>query len=119
MKKIKLLPIHGHRYASGKRYFLVDDDNNQIMCYGLKSYNTYIIRIENNRMVVTGLYSATTRKHISWFLASLPHHIRYDVVKKAVGSHMAIELDTGDLVDLTKEESVFITNCRHSAPFIM
>lgn len=77
-------------------------------CY-LKSYSTIVIKIEDNRMVVTGLYSATTRRHIGWFLADVfGCKFNYYDIKKAENLGYAIDTSTGEPLELTEEEREFI-----------
>lgn len=77
-------------------------------CY-LKSYSTLVIKIEDGRMVVTGLYSATTRRHIGWFLKDVCNgRFSYHDIKKANNLGYAINVFTGEPLVLTEEEKEFI-----------
>lgn len=66
----------------------------------LISYTTAVLIIDHatNVMEVTGLYSATTRRHISWFLDEYFYYIDYDMVKNAYEQGKKINVITGDLV---------------------
>lgn len=56
------------------------------------SYTTPVLIIKNGEMEVTGLYSATTRKQITWFLREYLPHISYQDVKKAYEKGTKIKL---------------------------
>lgn len=64
------------------------------------SYKTMVLQtnIDTNIMIVTGLYSNTTRKHISWYLAERFLHISYDTIKKAYDEKKNINIITTELV---------------------
>lgn len=80
----------------------------------LKSYKTYVIRIRDSRMVITGLYSSTTRRHISWFLKDKLSKFTFQDVRKADLLGYAIDVNTGEPLELTEEEVVFINRQRRS-----
>lgn len=62
------------------------------------SYNTDVIYIDKDGwLYVSGLYSATTRRHISWFLNEyLPLLNYYDIKSLYCSNHM-INIHTGEL----------------------
>lgn len=66
----------------------------------LISYTTKVIIVDRttNVLEVTGLYSATTRRHISWFLDEYFYHIDYYTVKNAYEQGKKINVITGDLI---------------------
>lgn len=66
----------------------------------LISYTTDVLIVNYNTdiMEVTGLYSSTTRRHISWYLAERFPHISYYTVKKAYDNKKNINIVTGELV---------------------
>lgn len=55
----------------------------------LISYTTLVIRmtfVDGKRYLeCTGTYSATTRKHIGWFLKEYAQHLTYQDMKRIVG----------------------------------
>lgn len=80
MYKVKRLS--GHNQANCRVYIY---DNGDIDMY---SYNTRVISISNGNIECTGLYSATTRKHIGLFVREyLPKFDYYDM-KGIVGRGM-------------------------------
>lgn len=60
----------------------------------LISYVTPVICVDKNtnKLTCNGTYSATTRKHISWFLAEYFPRIDYYDVKKIAGKNEFIQL---------------------------
>lgn len=69
-------------------------DNGDIV---LRSYATDVLycRNENNTMICTGTYSATTRKHIGWFLREYAPSVSYADVRDAYDHDEAIVLYPG------------------------
>lgn len=71
-----MLALNNHKYAQcGVKIY-----DNKIV---LQSYATDVIYIDllNRRIMCTGLYSATTRKHISWFLSEYFPSIPYQTIR--------------------------------------
>jgi hypothetical protein len=66
----------------------------------LISYRTEVLIIDYNTniMEVTGLYSMTTRRHISWYLMERFPHIDYYTVKKAYEEGKKVNIITGQLI---------------------
>ena len=61
------------------------------------SYNTDVIYIDNEGwLYVTGLYSATTRKQISWFLNEYVPQLNYYDIKRLCYSNLMINIHTGE-----------------------
>lgn len=86
----------------------------------LKSYDTIVIRVKDGRLVVSGTYSSTTRRHIGWFLRDkFGCRLCYQDIKKADNLGCAIELDSYNFVELSDEETSFIREQREtfSCPF--
>ena len=75
----------------------------QVKQYGdviiLQSYATDVIIIENGVMQVTGLYSMTTRKHISAFMREYHPEYGFKLCKECVEKNIKW--------DLTKNQPVF------------
>ena len=72
--------LRGHEHANAIVVFTEDGVLN------LYSYDTLIISVDsdssgNRQIMCTGLYSMTTRKHISWFLREYLPDITYNRVR--------------------------------------
>lgn len=69
-------------------------DGHKTLC----SYGTIVAECSAEGWVrVFGLYSATTRKHIGWFMHSLG--LDYPTAKEIYEEHLAINIHTGEVVD--------------------
>lgn len=111
LKKHLYANCHGYNIAK-KTY--VDDGTCvaiETVEYGLVSYNTIVMRVKNNRLVVTGLYSATTRKHINWWLDGC-FYTPYRVIKQLATDMVALDVHTGEILPLTTEELEFVNDER-------
>ena len=66
----------------------------------LVSYTTEVLITDytTNLMEVTGLYSNTTRRHISWYLMEYFPHIDYYTIKRAYEQNKKVNIITGELV---------------------
>ena len=65
------------------------------------SYNTDVIYIDNDGwLYVSGLYSATTRKQIGYFLKEYVSHLNYYVIKWLYYSKRTINIHTGEVKKL-------------------
>ena len=64
----------------------------------LQSYATDVIVVENGYMKCTGLYSMTTRKHISAFLWECYPGISFNKVKEIAGTDMKIDVMDGKII---------------------
>ena len=62
----------------------------------LQSYATDVIIISDGVMTVTGLYSATTRKHISAFMREIG--LDYQTAKKAFEGNYKFDIYTGEVI---------------------
>jgi len=63
----------------------------------LQSYATDVIIVEDGWMECTGLYSMTTRKHISAFLWEYYPHISFNMVKAIAGTGDKLDVLTGEV----------------------
>ena len=63
----------------------------------LQSYATDVIIVKNGLMECTGLYSMTTRKHISAFLWEYYPHITFQMVKTIANSDKKLDVLTGEI----------------------
>lgn len=106
--------IPQHKYAQARMYSITPNVGCGESEWGLISYSTIVIRVKNMRLVVTGTYSATTRKHIGWWLHSQYTHLTYQGIKKLANDMLALDLTTGEVVTLTQEEKDFINAERSS-----
>lgn len=121
-KSIVYRNLYKHNYASARSFFEtveVINSNDVIVAirctsYGLRSYNTDVIRVKNNRLVVTGTYSATTRKHISWWLNEYGAGLTYQQIKKCYEENVALDLRIKEYVPLNEEEKNYIATEQHT-----
>lgn len=70
--------------------------------YILISYTTPVAYITNTRwLVVNGLYSMTTRRHIRAFLKEhCDAYISFDSIRQMIADHYAMNLDTGEVMPI-------------------
>ena len=64
----------------------------------LQSYATDVIIVKNGIMECTGLYSMTTRKHISAFLSEYYPSISFNMVKAIAGTEKKLNVETGKVI---------------------
>lgn len=64
----------------------------------LQSYFTDVIIVKDGWMECTGLYSMTTRKHISAFLWEYYPSISFNMVKAIAGTGKRLNVMTGEVV---------------------
>lgn len=64
----------------------------------LQSYATDVIIVNNGFLECTGLYSMTTRKHISAFLWEYYPQVSFNTVKAIAGTGKKIDLLTGEVI---------------------
>ena len=76
-------------YAQAKVRDYRDINSDMIV---LQSYKTDVIYVEKGVMSCTGLYSMTTRKHISAFLAEYYPHISFYDVKAIAGTDKSLRV---------------------------
>lgn len=71
----------------------------------LFSYNTLVVSIDVNGWVqVFGLYSMTTRKHISAFAKEYAQPLDFHTLKKVYNDKMVINMHTGEVITLEEYE---------------
>lgn len=80
--------IKGHEYAN----CIVKIYDDEIV---LKSYETDVIIVADNWLYITGLYSATTRKHIGWFMREY-YGLTYQFAKELHSKQLAYNVKTGE-----------------------
>jgi hypothetical protein len=81
--------LTNHPYAQCK--IIIND--NSIAC---QSYNTIVATINNGWLVINGLYSATTRRHIGEFVKEYAN-INYQIAKRLYGDGFKYNIYTGEL----------------------
>ena len=64
----------------------------------LQSYNTDVIIVEDGWLECTGLYSMTTRKHISAFLWEYYPQVSFQMVKAIAGTGKKLDILTGEVM---------------------
>lgn len=62
----------------------------------LQSYRTDVIIIDHDWLECTGLYSMTTRKHISAFMSEYGNGFTFHDVKKTLEGHYRLNIATGE-----------------------
>lgn len=85
--------LSAHPYAQA---FVEIDDNNNI---SLWSYRTLVAKIEGDWLTVNGLYSATTRRHISSFMHEYTQ-FDYNTAKQIYTDGKSLDITTGEVVDI-------------------
>lgn len=100
--------LQGHT-TKNARYF-VDGDGR-----GLISYHTKVLIIKDGVLFCTGLYSATTRRHIGWFLSEYLPTFNYYDIKKLYLDNMAINIYTGEVLPLTPKQKRVVREEYNSA----
>lgn len=78
--------LKGHEYANCKVKMTGDD-------IILHSYSTDVIIVSDDWMYITGLYSATTRKHIGWFMREY-FGLSYQFAKELHSKQLAYNVKT-------------------------
>lgn len=62
----------------------------------LQSYNTIVAEIDSNGwLLINGLYSMTTRKHIGWFMHEIG--LTYQDAKNLYNDSMKMNIYTGEI----------------------
>lgn len=115
----KSMPLKNHKHANCKHYEVVTKTMSNGVCvaielkeYGLVSYNTVVLRVKNHRLIVTGLYSATTRRQIGWWLQERLNPMTYKDIKGMYEKGLAFDFHKGITTPMTEEEKQF---CRQEA----
>ena len=91
MYTTKKLNDHPYAQASIRHY-----DNGEIVCI---SYATAVVLIDGDGWLsCTGTYSATTRKHIGYFLKELQLPLCYQTAKMLYEDNMKMNIYTGEVV---------------------
>lgn len=71
----------------------IDEDNNSIYLW---SYRTLVCKVEDDWLTVNGLYSMTTRRHISAFLREYTN-CAYSTAKQIYEDGYRLNLYTGEV----------------------
>ena len=69
----------------------------------LVSYSTVVASIKDGWLMVHGLYSMTTRKHIGAYVAEYAH-TTYQVAKRCVKENLNYNIHTGEFMSRTTGE---------------
>ena len=88
VKKLRKMP---YAQAQVRDYGDIDED-----LIVLQSYQTDVIIIRNSWLECTGLYSSTTRRHISAFMKEYGKGFNYFDVKEAYEKGYKLNILTGD-----------------------
>lgn len=65
----------------------------------LVSYTTQVVIIKDGWLTCYGLYSMTTRKHISAFLKEYAPMISFNTAKLSYLQNFSINIHTGEIID--------------------
>lgn len=84
------MKFKGHENAQA---YVITDGTDMI----LVSYTTSVITLRDGWLHVNGLYSATTRKHIGWFMKELG--FSYQLAKQIYNDNMDFNIYTGEVVN--------------------
>lgn len=87
IKKLAKLPY-------GQAFVEIDDNGNLY----LWSYRTLVLQIENNWLTVYGLYSTTTRRHISAFMSEYTQ-FDYYTAKNCYTDNYSLDITTGEVIE--------------------
>lgn len=84
-------PFSSHPYAQAALLSYSDGS------YALQSYNTIVVEIDpEGWLMVNGLYSMTTRRHIGWFMQEVAH-MSYATARGLYQDEMMINIFTGEV----------------------
>ena len=76
---------------------IIDDNNNAT----LRSYKTDVATLTHDGwLTINGLYSMTTRKHISAFLKEYTSWVTFQTATQIYQDNMKINIHTGEMVEL-------------------
>ena len=86
------MKLKNHPYAQCSVHVLLDGS------VVFTSYNTDVIYIDKDGwLYVSGLYSATTRKQIGYFLKEYVPQLNYYDIKRLYYSNLKINIHTGEI----------------------
>lgn len=91
-KDYTIKKLSAHPYAQAFVEY-VDESN-----FYLWSYRTLVVEVEDNKITVNGLYSATTRRHIGAFMKEY-FNLSYQTAKMLYEDNYTLDLTTGELID--------------------
>ena len=86
IKKLAKLPY-------GQAFVEIDKENNSIYLW---SYRTLVAKVENDWLTINGLYSMTTRRHISYFVNEYCN-CSYQTAKQLYEDGYKMDITTGEL----------------------
>lgn len=91
-KDYTIKKLSAHPYAQAFVEY-VDESN-----FYLWSYRTLVVEVEDNKITVNGLYSATTRRHIGAFMKEY-FNLSYQTAKMLYEDNCILDLSTGEVID--------------------
>lgn len=89
IKKLSAIPY-------GNAFVEIDTDNGNLYLW---SYRTLVAKVENNWLTVNGLYSATTRTHISAFMREYCKS-DYQMAKQLYTDGYRLDITTGEVEEI-------------------
>lgn len=102
IKTIEIRPLNNHKY-SNCRVYITEDTTTGKRATVFESYKTTAASIDGDGfLAVTCLCSATTRKQVSWFLREYAPIVDYQLAKRLYNDGVAMNLYTGEIIDLYK-----------------
>ena len=79
-------------------------------CVALQSYSTMVAYYNQGYLLITGLYSATTRKHIGWFMNNFTPYT-YQDAKRIYNTYTdviyGVSVENGDIVPNERQLDFF------------
>ena len=85
-----IIKFTDHKYAQAH----MEPIHNGLALY---SYTTRVAEVRDGWLHIFGLYSMTTRKHISWFMRELGHD--YKLAKQLYEDNKLFNIYTGEVID--------------------
>ena len=95
-------PLRGHEHAAAGVVEIAG-------MLALRSYKTIVLTVDfNGWLTCTGTYSATTRRHIAWFMAEyFPNLGGYKLVKSLFASGESVNVRTGKRIPLEDVPKIY------------
>lgn len=88
-----IIKLKNHEYA--RAHVEIENDRDGVV-YRLVSYSTHVATVRSTKdggwfLDCYGLYSMTTRRHISWFLDDINSPFTYQDAKRSAGSRRIVK----------------------------
>lgn len=71
-------------------------------CIWLQSYDTCVAVLENDWLTINGLYSMTTRRHLTAFCKEYCGGIPFATIKMLATQHLILNIRTGEIENATR-----------------